>query len=153
MGQQHRALRGGHPHPRCELQPVVRADARVLPRCAAPFRLLESVSVSVSVSLSLCLCCDHDYACASVAASASDIPSSPLSMYPSLCLFLGTLQHFDHLILPAARWWNGSGLPATTWRENLVGQLTRMFRVTHTHTHTHTHRHTHTHTDSLSLDL
>ena len=40
--------------------------------------------------------------------------------------FAGTPVHFDHLIVPAARWWNGS-VP-TTWRENLVGQMARMFR-------------------------
>ena len=40
-------------------------------------------------------------------------------------LFSGTWEHFDHLILPGPHWWNAS---ATTWRENLVGQMARMFR-------------------------
>ena len=40
--------------------------------------------------------------------------------------FAGTLDHFDHLILPGPLWWNGS--TPTTWRENLVGQMARMFR-------------------------
>jgi hypothetical protein len=58
------------------------------------------------------------------------IPAANCSQWaaPMVASFPGTLQHFDHLILPAARWWNGSGLPTVTWRENLVGQLTRMFR-------------------------
>jgi hypothetical protein len=58
------------------------------------------------------------------------IPAANCSQWtaPMVASFPGTLQDFDHLILPAARWWNGSGLPSTTWRENLVGQLSRMFR-------------------------
>ena len=33
----------------------------------------------------------------------------------------GTLDHFDHLILPGVVWWNGS--TPTSWQENLVGQV------------------------------
>jgi hypothetical protein len=62
--------------------------------------------------------------------SQNQIHASNCSQWPApekqvLTTFAGTLADFDHLILPAVRWWNGSVL--TNWRENLVGQMARMF--------------------------
>ena len=56
------------------------------------------------------------------------LPAANCSQWPAPVLdsFAGTPAHFDHLIVSAARWWNGS--TPTTWRENLVGQMARMFR-------------------------
>ena len=56
------------------------------------------------------------------------LPAANCSQWPAPVVdsFAGTPAHFDHLIVSAARWWNGS--TPTTWRENLVGQMARMFR-------------------------